>query len=131
MIDMTKDQEEKLYLAAHEFGMAAAAKAVVTPMYVGNAKSIFGDEIDYTKPVYEVADGVCGFAWVNIKPANGKFAKYMVKQGLARKNSYEGGVQVWVSEFNQSMTRKEAYARAFASVLQRWGINAYAGSRMD
>ena len=27
-----------------------------------------GDDIDYTKETYYVADGMCGFAWINIKP---------------------------------------------------------------
>jgi Fe-S oxidoreductase len=78
-----------------------------------------------------VEDGVCGFAWINVKPAYSAVAKALVAAGLARKDGYEGGVTVWVSDYNQSITRKEAYARAFAKVLQDAGIRAYASSRMD
>lgn len=42
-----------------------------------------------------------------------------------------GGLQYWVSQGGQSMQRKEAFARAFASVLKANGIDAFADSRMD
>ena len=75
-------------------------------------------------------DGVCGFASVNVKPANCKFAKFLVANGLGRK-SFNGGVSMSVRDFNQSLTKKEAYAYAFASVLAEHGIKAYVESRMD
>ena len=34
-------------------------------------------------------------------------------------------------EFNQSLTRKEAYCEAFARVLGESGLRAYVDSRMD
>ena len=39
-----------------------------TPMVVGTPTTPLGDDIDYTKDTYYVADGMCGFAWINIKP---------------------------------------------------------------
>ncbi len=47
--------------------------------------------------------------------------------------SYYGGWDYWVSssELGQSITRKEAYAKAFANVLKEWGINAMMMSRLD
>jgi endonuclease YncB( thermonuclease family) len=78
-----------------------------------------------------VSDGVCGFAWVTVSPGNSSFAKWLVKNGYARK-AYEGGVCHWVSAFGQSMERKEAYARAMADMLRsELGVKAYPGSRMD
>jgi hypothetical protein len=50
--------------------------------------------------------------------------------GLGRKN-YGGGYALSVQDFNQSLTRKEAYAHAFAKVLNDHGITAYTDSRMD
>lgn len=46
---------------------------------------------------------------------------------------YYGGTSVWVGGFNQSMQKKEAYARAFAAVVNEHvaGVSAYASSRMD
>ena len=75
-----------------------------------------------------VNDGVCGFASVIIKDI--KFANALKKMGLGRKN-YGGGYALSVSDFNQSLTRKEAYAHAFAKVLNDNGITAYTDSRMD
>ncbi len=121
-----------MYADADEAGMAAVRKLDVVPMVVGTAKDIFSNEIDRTKPVYVVPDGPCGFAWVNIKPGTSAFAKWLVKNQMARKDSYYGGVTVWVSQFNQSMQKKEAYAYAFAAVLDgKYGVRAYASSRMD
>jgi hypothetical protein len=116
-----------LHSKAHAAGMAAGGAHTPTPMGVVEA-DIFGKP----KPgahVEVVHSGVCGFAWVSFK-GNTSFGRAMKAAGLARKR-YEGGLSVWVSEFGQSMERKEAYARAYAAVLREAGIEAYAGSRMD
>lgn len=110
---------QKLYNDADAAGRAAVEKLEVQPMIVTDGQK-----------QYYVPDGVCGFAWINIRPGNSKFANFLKKQGLAR-SSYYGGVDVWVSQYNQSMRKKEAYAAAFASVLCENGINAYSSSRMD
>lgn len=119
-----------LYDKARKAGLAAAEACNPTPMVVGQAASLFGNEIvPGTEEV--VADGPCGFAWINVKPGNSKFANWLKKNSLARADSYYGGVCIWVGEFNQSMQKKEAYAYAFANVLSDEGIRAYASSRMD
>ena len=81
---------------------------------------------------YDVAEGMCGFAWVNISPARGKFVNYLKKIGKGY-TSYQGGYNVPAGgvELGQSITRKEAYAEAFAKVLQDWGIKCYVSSRLD
>lgn len=89
---------------------------------------------DNSQEIYSeiVNDGVCGFAWVNIKPGNCRFANWLKKNDLGRIDSYYGGVTIWVDEFNQSLERKEAYARAFADVILESGIEkCYIGSKMD
>ena len=69
--------------------------------------------------------------WVNIKPGNSRMANYLKSVGKAR-SSYYGGVDVWVSEFGQSMARKEDYGRAYASVLRENGVDrCYMMSRID
>jgi hypothetical protein len=73
----------------------------------------------------------CGFGWINIKPANSKFAKWMLEKGHARKDSYLGGITVWVGKFNQSYEHKSSYAYMFANVLKENGIKATSDSRMD
>ena len=81
---------------------------------------------------YDVAEGMCGFAWVNISPARGKFVNYLKKIGKGY-TSYQGGYNVPAGgvELGQSITRKEAYAEAYAKVLQDWGIKCYVSSRLD
>jgi hypothetical protein len=123
---------QELYDKADAAGKAAASACKPTPMLVGSAKSLFSNEIDYSQPVDYVADGVCGFAWVNLKPGNSPFANWLKKNKLARKDEYYGGVTIWVHDYNQSMDRKSAYAGAFARVLNQAGYSrAYSMSRMD
>lgn len=117
---MGKPDYKAMFAKARAAGLKAAADCVPVPMVV------VGDGRVYAP----VMDGVCGFAWISVKPGNSPFANWLKAEGLARK-SYEGGVSIWVGEFNQSMAKKEAYAYAFAEVLRDEGIKAYAGSRMD
>jgi len=74
----------------------------------------------------------CGFAWVNIKPANSKIALVLKERYGARK-SIRGGIAVWNpgGSITQSMIVKEVGAQAFADVLQAEGYQAYAESRAD
>lgn len=112
-----------IYTQAHAAGMAAGlaltpnAMVVTTQSGSGPQKSWF------------VGDGVCGFAWVEF-PGNTSFGRWASKNGKARAG-YPKGLCVWVSEFNQSMQKKEAYARAFAQVLRSHYIACHVGSRMD
>jgi hypothetical protein len=122
---------EELWSKAHQAGMDAGQNAGVMPMIVGTAASLFGTEIDHSKKTYFVEGGVCGFAWINVKPAHSGFAKWLVVNDHARKDSYYGGITIWVGEFGQSMQRKEAYAGAAMKVLQEAGIKCRFGSRMD
>lgn len=117
-----------LFAKADAAGKAAANGCQPTPMIVGTAKG-FSNEIDFRQPTYFVADGVCGFAWVSFA-GNTAWGRWAKKAKLAR-SGYPKGLQIWISDYGQSMQLKEAYARAFAAVLQDAGIDAYAGSRMD
>lgn len=123
--------EQEMYEVAHKAGQDAVADMVPIPMVIGNARNIFSNEIvPGTEQV--ILDGPCGFAWINIKPGNSRFAKWLVANGKARKDSYNGGVIVWVSDYRQSVQRKETYAMAFARSLRQNGIDkAYSGSRLD
>ena len=120
-----------IYAEAHAAGMAAGDGCTPTPMVVGQPTTPLGNDIDYEKDTYYVEDGVCGFAWINIKPARGAFVKYLKQNGIGRKDSYYGGYTIWVSGFGQSLGRKENYARAFTEVLRKNGLTAYNMSRMD
>jgi hypothetical protein len=136
---MKRDQEyAAIYEKAHQAGMEAVSKATIVPMVVGQAKSLFSNEIDYSQPTEYVADGVCGFAWVNVRPGNHPFANWLKKNRKGRSDDYYGGVVIGTSGlFNQSMQKKETYCAAMAKVLmQELGnegkkFSAYMMSRMD
>jgi hypothetical protein len=128
---MTKTEMDRLLKAADDAGRKAADAKVPTPMYVVERASPLDDNSPIVKRYAPVMGGVCGFAWVNVKPGNSRLANYMKAKGLARTDGYYGGVTLWVSRYGQSMELKEAYARAFAGVLSDAGIRAYADSRMD
>ena len=129
-MSMSKVACEKLLERAHLMGMDAGRKVGVTPMVVGTPTETFGSEIDHSKPTYFVEGGVCGFAGVVIKPARGKFVSYLKSLDMGHKHYY-GGYYVPVRVFGQSLTRKEAYAEAYAKVLREEGMSCYVDSRMD
>ena len=122
-------QLQEIYQQAHEHGNLAVKMAFVTPMVVQQRENPLNDDSKVVRE-YFINDGVCGFANVIVKPANCKFAKYLQAQGLGRKHYY-GGLSMSVRDFNQSLQKKEAYAEAFAKVLNDNGITAYVESRMD
>jgi hypothetical protein len=121
---------QRIYDEAHAAGMSAGEAAVPAPMIVGSPSTPFGNDVDPSKRMYYVADGVCGFAWVHLPKANTAFAKFCRDNRLGHK-AYKAGWDIWVGGFGQSMQRKEAYAGAFARVLKDHGIEAYMQSRMD
>jgi hypothetical protein len=125
---MKKLNYEQIYNEAEEAGRKALALKVPTPMVVQTHENMLDDN---SKVVYsEVVDGgVCGFAWVKVK-ANTSFGSWL-RTVKGEKLSYTGGYDIWVREGGQSMERKEAFAEAFAEVLTKYGIEAYAESRMD
>ena len=120
---------EQIYAEARLAGITAGNAAKPIPMTVMACNPITHEPIAV---VDFVSEGVCGFAWISMKyntPENRKFISWAKKQKLISK--YSEGFWIWVHEYNQSMTRKEAYACAFAKVLQNHGIKCYASSRID
>lgn len=120
---------ESIFIQAHNAGNVAVSQATITPMVVQQRANPLNDASELVRE-YFVDDGVCGFASVIVKPANCKFAKYLVANRLGYK-SYTGGVAMSVHDFNQSLQKKETYAYAFAKVLAENGINAHVNSRID
>lgn len=78
--------------------------------------------------------GYCGFAWVDVyvDRTNSKQAKELIAAGF-KKDYKPKCLSVWNpgGSSTQSMDIKEAGAHAFAEVLRKAGLNAYAGSRAD
>lgn len=131
-VQVSKAEYPRILNEARIAGLEAVQKLQVTPMVVTSHESPM-DDSSPVKQEWFVADGVCGFAWVTLRPANSAFANWLKKNHGEqwRVDSYTGGLKLWVSEFNQSMQRKEAYAYAFAGILQKYGFKASSDSRMD
>jgi hypothetical protein len=134
---LTKIEAKAIWAEATKAAEAAALAKVPTPMVVGSPTTPFGSDVDFTKKTYYVASGMCGFAWINIKPARGALVAYLKSVGIGSKG-YGGGWQIWCnSELSptagatQSIEIKEAAAHAAAEVLRKYGIEAYAQSRLD
>lgn len=111
-----------LLLKAFQAGMLAGNAIIPTPMIVEQHSNLLDD----TSPVikrWHVADGVCGFAWVEIKPATQSFARWYSKK--------TNRTNIWCHEFGQSMAKKIAWADAVAEVLGQAGIKCYSRSRID
>lgn len=121
----------KFYAAWKEavrLGHEAVKNLEVTPMIVEK----HANPLDDNSPVVQswfVEDGVCGFAWLKIK-GNTSFAKW-AKENANWRSDYGGGVSYWISEFRQSMQKKEAFAYAAAEYLRSLDIPVYAESRID
>ena len=119
---------ETLYRQANEAGIAAADEEELPEI-----KLIDIDFLGNPKPVQHgfTMQGMCGFAVVHF-PNTTKFAKWMVLEGIAGKDSYHGGLRMNVFQFNQSIDKKEAYAYAFTNVLLENGIKkVWVESRLD
>lgn len=83
-----------------------------------------------------VLRGLCGFAWVRIRPARGKMVTWLKKNNIGSTDHYRGGYTLWVgSDINvgstQSVDVKYAAAKAACAVFSKYGIRAYPESRLD
>lgn len=123
------EEAQKIYDEAHAAGMAAGTALVPDPMTVTERVNPWDDNSP-VKNSYFVPEGVCGFAWVVIRPANSSFGRWLKQNGKAS-GAYGGGLQVWVRQFGQSYEKKSAYATAFANVLKKYEIKAYSDGRLD
>ena len=100
--------ESDLY-AAWAAGNTAADALTVIPMTVVGREG-----------VYHVEGGVCGFARVEVRPRTSAWSKWLRGRGW-RSSDYHKCVYLNISDFGQSLQRKEAFARAFASHLTAKG----------
>lgn len=75
----------------------------------------------------------CGFAWVivsNVKLST-KVGKEFANEGFSK--SYYKGIELWNPSGSnvQNVDIKYAGAAAYAAVLKKYGIDAYASERLD
>lgn len=132
----TAQELKALCEAGDVAGREAVANTRVTPMIVGQ-ETYFGSGKLIPETMEYVESGVCGFAWVSVTPAHkgttriGKQERAALEANGFSKDVYGKRYMRSISDYNQSMQKKEAHARAFAKVLSDAGIYAYAQSRID
>lgn len=133
-----KDEErvnkEANFIAIWNEAVEAAEKAMKECKPIPMVVQQHSNQLDDASPVekeYFVEGGVCGFAWVIVKPGTSSFAKWLKRNGHGKTSSYYGGIGIWPKGGGQSLQRKEAYTQALASVLRKHGIDAYSMSRLD
>ena len=119
---------DTLYNEAYAAGLAA--DCIPTPMIVQQRANPFDDSSPVIKEWY-VSAGMCGFAWVTVRPATSSFARWLKRVKGWETDRYAGGMLFWVSAFGQSYERKLAFAQAFAAALRERGVNARANGRLD
>ncbi len=75
----------------------------------------------------------CGFAWVDIFRVKGNTRLGKMLKAAGMDKSYRGTFQIWNPSgmFVQNVDTLEAGADAAAKVFQKYGFEAYAGSRLD
>jgi hypothetical protein len=143
---MKINDAKKILRTAEEAGDAALKVCVPNPMIVEQRKNMLNDNSPVVNQWY-VADGVCGFAWVQIFWRNGEkfektraFISALKRAGVAGSindgccithSDYEKAYVYWVSAGNQSMEKKRAYATAMARVFSDNGLVVNVMSRMD
>lgn len=89
-----------------------------------------------SKAAYDRMGGdrfACGFAWVTVYKVklSTKLGKEFARLGFRK--AYSGGIELWNPGGLpvQNIDIKEDGAQAYAEVLRRYGIEAWAGSRLD
>lgn len=136
---ISKGQARLMVEVAELAGNDAANRATPTPMLVYEAG--LDDRPIPDARAWHVPEGVCGFAWVNVKPGNSRIARALKEHGAqpfnARTDSYYGGVSVWVGVGGQSHARKVAAANAYATVIEQFArdngerVTVWVGDRLD
>lgn len=111
-----------------------------TPMIVGTPTTPLGNDVDMTKQVWYVADGVCGFAYVVLENGRTGFAQWLLKNGLGNK-WWSGGRTKGVvvntyprfgfAEPGQSYEKSKFVAGKVAARLRDYGIDAWVDARID
>jgi hypothetical protein len=122
IVEPSGNSFRQIHAAALRAGREAAKACVPEPMVV------VGSYPDGKKR-WIVPGGVCGSASIRFK-GNTAWGRWAKKRGIAD-SAYGGGLEIWISEYGQSLERKVAHAQAYANTLGANGIFGWVSSRMD
>ena len=125
-----------ILVEASEAAEAAVKACRPTPMIVGSPSTPLGNDVDPTQQTWFVEGGVCGFAWVVIRPARGTIVAELKKRKIGGAH-YGGGYSLSSWQLAPSIRQDQSYERAVAAargaveVLKKYGVNAYVDARID
>ena len=115
--------------------MTITATPEQIPMIVAEAEFAAHAAADqyFRQELNGVDQYACGFAWVKIYGVRGNTKLGRALKATGIRPSYSGGLEMWnPSKFGcQNVDTLEAGARAAAGVFEKYGFEAYAGSRLD
>lgn len=128
---------QALWSKALAAGQKAFEDAKPTPMVVTQHANPLDDNSAIEQAWY-VGEGVCGMAWITIRPGNSSFAHWAKKHVGARK-AYYGGLEIYepIGRSSQSYDRKTAGVGAMVEILKEGlkeldpKVRIYMGSRLD
>jgi hypothetical protein len=109
-----------LYSIAMDAGQRAGRSAIPTPMRVVT-------EREESASAEVVTEGECGSAFVLVKDGKARFAGWLRRNSLGFKE-VRSTQRVFANVDTQSVSRAEAFARAFARVLARHGVQCEVGT---
>ena len=98
----------------------AAARDVAVAAVIGFTPSVMVVR-DAAGITWRVDSGPCGFARVEVRPRNTAFARWLVQYAGWMSSDFHKCVYMNISDYGQSMERKETFAQAFADCLTRLG----------
>lgn len=138
---MTDSKYAELFDSLKEVSRRALAECPApTPMIVGHPSTPLGNDVDPTKPMWYVADGVCGMAFVVLESGRTGFAQWLLKNGYGNKHWSYGrtkGVSLYdfprfgFAEVGQSYEKNRFVAIRMAEHLRANGYDCWVDSRID
>lgn len=115
---------EQVFLAACAAGTKAAAAVTPPLMLVMDLARITETAEDGggAPALWFGTDGPAGMGTVFLRPANCRFARWLLKQGLGSRSDDRPGISLSADCGSQSIHKAAAYALAFALVIGKAGF---------
>jgi len=120
IVDFRKFKYFKFWCEAWQSGVKAFEACNPIPMVVETHADVANDNSEIVGASI-VKDGICGFAWINIKPGTSSFSRWLAKEGYAYADKSRGGITLSIMyKGSQSMARKVAMAYAMMDVFRTY-----------
>jgi|SRR5215204_5116657 len=117
-----RDSEYRaVYERAREAGLEAGRQHTPTPMLVTQHTNPLDDTSPIETMYPPVMGGICGTAYLAVRPGNSGFARFLKREHRAFARYY-GGVMMSINDYGQSFECAMAHASAMARVINDSGV---------